>query len=268
MIRTPAVAGSFYPSDSAALTDALEGMTYAPDHRVRALGTLVPHAGYVYSGHISGDVYSHVDLPDRHIILGPNHTGLGKPLAMMRAGQWKTPLGTVTIDTELADVLLDLDSDLEDDVAAHRMEHAVEVQLPFLQFLSNDNLRFLPIVVGTIELETLSRLGKAIAQTVAEATGHVLLIASSDMNHYESDRTTRIKDGKAIEQVLARDPEALYEVVLREDISMCGFAPTVVMLTAANLLGAKKAELVGYGTSGDIYGDRDRVVGYAGIIIS
>ena len=268
MIRSPAVAGSFYPSEPAALTEALEGMTTASGDRIQALGMVVPHAGYVYSGHISGDVYSHVDLPERHIILGPNHTGLGKPLAMMRAGQWETPLGTAAIDTELADLLLDLDSYLEDDVAAHRMEHAVEVQLPFLQFLSNDDMRFVPIVVGTIDLEILSRLGKAIARAVADSTGRVLLIASSDMNHYESDRTTRIKDGKAIEQVLARDPEALHEVVLREDISMCGFAPTVVMLTAANLLGAKKAELVRYGTSGDVYGDRDRVVGYAGIIIS
>ena len=268
MIRTPAVAGSFYPSESGALTDALEVMTYAAGHRVQALGMVVPHAGYVYSGHISGDVYSHVDLPDRHIILGPNHTGLGKPLAMMRAGQWETPLGTANIDSELADALLDLDSDLEDDAEAHRMEHAIEVQLPFLQFLTNDDMRFVPIVVGTIELEMLSRLGKAIAQAVADSTSPILLTASSDMNHYESDRTTRIKDGKAIEQVLGRNPEALYEVVLREDISMCGFAPTVVMLTAANLLGARQAELVRYGTSGDIYGDRDRVVGYAGIIIS
>ena len=268
MIRSPAVAGSFYPTESAALTDALGGMTYARDDRVRALGIVVPHAGYVYSGHIAGAVYSNVNLPARHIILGPNHTGLGRPLAMMRTGQWKTPLGMVNIHTELADVLLGLDSELENDVDAHRMEHALEVQLPFLQFLSNDDIRFVPIVIGTIDLEVLSRLGKAIARAVAASEKSVLLIASSDMNHYESDRTTRVKDGKAIERVLGRNPEALYEVVLKEDISMCGFAPTVVMLTAANLLGAKQAELVRYGTSGDVYGDRDRVVGYAGIVIS
>ena len=268
MIRIPAVAGRFYPSDSTSLTNVLNSMIYSPKHRIQSIGMVVPHAGYVYSGRIAGDVYSHVDLPDRYIILGPNHTGLGKPLALMRTGRWKTPLGQIHIDTELAEALLALDSNLEDDFEAHRMEHALEVQLPFLQFLLNNNMRFVPIVVSTIDLETLCRLGKAIAEAVTNSSERILLIASSDMNHYESDRTTRIKDRKAIDQILSRDPKALYEVVLKENISMCGFAPTVVMLIAANILGARDAELVRYGTSGDVYGDRDRVVGYAGILIS
>jgi AmmeMemoRadiSam system protein B len=268
MLRNPAVAGSFYPADSTALSDALGGMTHDYPHPVRALGMMAPHAGYVYSGHIAGDVYSHVDLPNRTIILGPNHTGRGKPLAIMSDGQWQTPLGQATIDSDLANTLLAMDTGLEDDLEAHQMEHAIEVQLPFLQFLGNQDMRFVPIVVGTTDIEGLTRLGRAIGRVVAESDERVLIIASSDMNHYESDRVTRIKDNKAIERVLDRNPQALHDVVTDEDISMCGFAPTIVMLTAVNLLGARQAELVQYGTSGDIYGDRDRVVGYAGIVIS
>ena len=268
MIRTPAVAGSFYPSDSSALTHALREMTHVHSHRLKALGIVVPHAGYVYSGAIAGEVFSRVQLPERFIMLGPNHTGLGRPLSMMSSGEWETPIGRASIDTDLAQALLQLDPDLEDDAEAHRLEHALEVELPFLQLLAGENMKFLPIVVGTSNLNALLQLGEAVARAAAGCARPILIVASSDMNHYESDQITRAKDRKAIERVLERDPTGLYAVVLKEDISMCGFAPTVVMLTACNALGAEHAELVRYRTSGDVSGERDRVVGYAGIAIS
>ena len=270
MVRTPAVAGRFYPGDAPDLIEALESMTRASTtrRRARALGVVAPHAGYVYSGAIAGDVFTSVELPDRFILLGPNHTGMGRPLSMTCAGGWDTPLGTASIDSDLAAALLEADPELEDDTEAHANEHALEVEIPFLQFLVGPELRFVPIVVGVSALEPLIRLGKAVANVVARSDSPILIVASSDMNHYESDAVTRIKDRKAIDRVLERNPEGLHETVFREDISMCGFAPTVAMLTAANALGASRAELVRYGTSGDVFGERERVVGYAGITVA
>jgi AmmeMemoRadiSam system protein B len=156
---------------------------------------------------------------------------------------------------------------LTEDSAAHRAEHAIEVELPFLQMI-HPGAEFVPIAVGTGRLLLLEKLGEALATTIQELGHDVLIIASSDMNHYEDDATTRVKDAKAIEKILALDPGGLYETVMNESISMCGFGPAVAMLTAAKRLGAKKAELVQYATSGDVSGDRSMVVGYAGVIVS
>lgn len=271
MIRAPAVAGSFYPSDPSVLARAVREMTDGRDDDrapIDALGIVVPHAGYVYSGSIAGEVFSRVRLPDRYILLGPNHTGIGPPLAIMSDGEWETPIGRAVIDSDLAGALMEMDPELEPDAEAHRLEHALEVELPFLQLLVGKGLRFVPVVVGTANPGSLQRLGDVVARAVADSSRPVLILASSDMNHYESDAVTRVKDRKAIDRILGRDASGLREVVIREGISMCGFAPTVAMLTAVNALGAAHAELLGYGTSGDIFGDRDRVVGYAGIVIS
>jgi len=129
-------------------------------------------------------------------------------------------------------------------------------------------VQFVPITVGTINLQRLKALGRAIAKVIQTVAPQALIVASSDMNHYESDAVTRVKDSKAIDQILAMNPEGLYEVVGRENISMCGYGPAVVMLTAANILGVSKAELVRYATSGEASLDFDHVVGYAGIIVS
>jgi AmmeMemoRadiSam system protein B len=155
---------------------------------------------------------------------------------------------------------------LTEDSAAHRSEHAIEVELPFLQVLSPD-VQFVPIAIGTGQLLILEHLGVALARVIEASAEPVLMIASSDMNHYEDDATTRVKDGKAIDKILALDPPGLYETIMNESISMCGFGPTVAMLTAAKQLGAKSAKLVQYATSGDVSGDRDMVVGYAGIVV-
>ena len=262
-IRHPAVAGRFYPADPETLRNDVEIYLHSTHVKSFALGCVVPHAGYIYSGHVTGAVLSQIEIPPRVILMCPNHTGRGTPLAINRQGSWITPLGEVSVDFDLASQLRQACPLLYEDTEAHRTEHAAEVELPFLQVL-NPNMKFVPIAIGTGDFATLEGLGHAIANVITEA-GNVLIIASSDMNHYESDAITRIKDQKAIERILALDPRGLYDVVQQENITMCGYGPTVCMLTAARQLGARSAELVKYATSGDISGDRDMVVGYAGI---
>ena len=265
-IRPPAVAGQFYPGKPEKLLHDIREYTSPADEKFRALGCVVPHAGYMYSGPVAGALYSALELPRRFVILCPNHTGVGAPLAIMSSGSWVTPLGEVPIDSVLAEALKTKFPLLSEDEAAHRSEHALEVQLPFLQALVKE-FTFVPIVVGTGRLDVLQALGKVIANVIKESAEPTMVIASSDMNHYESDSVTRVKDQRAIDRVLALDPAGLHEIVQRESISMCGFGPAVAMLTAAKILGATRAELVRYATSGDISGDRDYVVGYAGIAV-
>jgi MEMO1 family protein len=266
-IREPAVAGRFYPGDAEKLRAEIRDYTRATaEEKLRAIGCVVPHAGYVYSGHVAGAVYERLELPRRYVILCPNHTGAGHPLAMMAEGAWRTPLGDAPIDSELAKQLLAAFPLLGEDDQAHRAEHALEVQLPFLQTLVPD-FRFVPIVVGTGRLEVLSALGESIAKVLQPGSERVMVIASSDMNHYESDSATRVKDRFAIDRLLALDPKGLWEVVRERNISMCGYGPAVAMLTAARRMGATRAELIKYATSGDVSGDRDMVVGYAGVAV-
>ena len=266
MMRAPAVAGRFYPADSAVLRADVTSYLSPPRHRICAIGCLAPHAGYIYSGQVAGSVFSRIEIPGRCIVLCPNHTGSGHPLALMDEGEWRTPLGNVPIDSELASALLAEFPALARDAAAHESEHAIEVELPFLQVV-RPKVKFVPIAVGTSRLLLLEQLGEAIATVVREQKGPVLIIASSDMNHYEDDASTRIKDRKAIDKILALDPQGLHDTVINESISMCGFGPAVAMLVAAKKLGATRAELVQYATSGDANGERDRVVGYAGIVV-
>ncbi len=267
-VRTPAVAGKFYPRRPEELRRAVQEYTSARGTGcIAALGCIAPHAGYIYSGHVAAAVYSRLEIPNRVIILCPNHTGMGHPLAVMTRPAWQTPLGDVESDSELGTALLQRFPSLREDSAAHRSEHAIEVQLPFLQTLRPD-LTFVPIALGTSDFSVLRELGEALADVVSAQADKVLIIASSDMNHYESDAVTRVKDHKAIERVLALDPRGLWEVVMNEDISMCGFGPSVAMLTAAKRLGATSATLLKYATSGDVSGDREMVVGYAGIVVN
>jgi len=273
VVRQPAVAGRFYPANAQHLRAEVETYTTArasaaaeSETKIRAMGCVVPHAGYMYSGHVAGAVYRRLELPRSFVILCPNHTGMGEPLAIMSQGAWHTPLGDAPIDEELAERLKSRLPLLSDDAAAHQYEHALEVQLPFLQVLV-PGFKFVPITVGTSNFEVLSALGKVIGAAVAEAGEPVLVIASSDMNHYESDKVTRVKDRRAIDQLLALDARGLYDIVHQADISMCGYGPAVAMLTAARKLGATRAELIRYATSGDVSGDYDMVVGYAGVAV-
>jgi len=267
ILRHPAVAGRFYPRDPASLREeAGSYLAVAQSAPIHAVGCIAPHAGYMYSGHVAGAVFARTEIPQSCIVLCPNHTGMGTPLSIMSEGAWETPLGDVPIDSTLAANLMQRFSALQEDSAAHRAEHAAEVELPFLQ-LRQPDLRFVPIALGTAQFEPLEQLGMAIADVIAAQEQPVLIVASSDMNHYESDTVTRIKDHRAIERILVLDSRGLYDVVTQQDISMCGFGPAVAMMTAARRLGAKSAELVKYATSGDISGDRDKVVGYAGIVV-
>ena len=269
-LRHPAVAGRFYPhnpEDLRAEAQAYLSQTKsAHEAPVKAIGCIAPHAGYIYSGHVAGAVFARMEIPQRCIVMCPNHTGMGHALSMMSEGAWETPLGEVPIDAGLAIALKQRYSALHDDPAAHRREHAAEVELPFLQ-LRQPQLRFVPIALGTGQFEPLAQLGHALADVITAQKEPVLIVASSDMNHYESDADTRVKDHKAIERILSLDPRGLYDVVTQQDISMCGFGPAVAMLTAARQLGAKSAELVKYATSGDVSGDHDMVVGYAGVVV-
>jgi AmmeMemoRadiSam system protein B len=264
--RHPAVAGRFYPRDPDDLRAQVESYLPTSGDTISALACVVPHAGYMYSGHVAGAVYARLTIPRRIILMCPNHTGMGHPLAIMSAGTWETPLGQVPIDSAFAADLKDRFPLLNEDAEAHRAEHGAEVQLPFIHSRRPD-CTFVPIALGTSRYEVLEALGIAMAEAVLAIGEPVLIIASSDMNHYENDTITRIKDQKAIERILVMDAQGLFDVVMNEDISMCGFGPTVVMLTAARRLGATNAELVRYATSGDVSGDRERVVGYAGIIV-
>ncbi len=281
ILRNPAVAGRFYPADANTLTRDVysylspnkEELTQDDSSRERfsaksipALGCIVPHAGYVYSGRVAGAVFAALDLPKHFLILGPNHTGMGQPLAIMCQGAWKTPLGTLKINSPLVAALLKRFPLLVEDAEAHRAEHAIEVQLPFLQTLQPD-CSFVPITIGTSQLDVLTALGETIAEVVSAQPEPVLIIASSDMNHYENDAITRAKDHSAIKQILALNTHGLADTVKKEQISMCGVWPTLVMLAATKKMGARAAQLVRYATSGDVSGDRHRVVGYAGILI-
>lgn len=265
-VRHPAVAGRFYPRDRDTLLQNLQSYLSPQAPATPALGCLAPHAGYVYSGAVAGAVFANLELPQRCIVLCPNHTGKGRPLSIMSSGAWETPLGPAPIDAPLAETLKNNFPLLTEDDNAHRSEHAIEVELPFLQTRRPD-FTFVPIALGTGQFDVLEKLGEALADTLQSLSERILIVASSDMNHYENDALTRKKDLKAIERILALDAQGLFEVVTREHISMCGFGPAIVMLTATKRLGATSAELIKYATSGDVSGDRDMVVGYAGIIV-
>ena len=266
MLRLPAVAGKFYPGHPRELTSLIAKFTdrKSAAEPVHVRACLVPHAGYVYSGVVAGAVFSRIFLPKCILLLGVRHFPRGEPLAILSEGSWRTPLGDAAIDSSLAQRLRAACPALREDAAAHSQEHSLEVQLPFLQEL-DPGFSFVPVVLGTIRFDQLVQVGEGIARVLSEGKEEILVVTSSDMNHYEDDATTRSKDRKAIDRMLQFDAKGLYQVCRDEQISMCGLGPAVAMLTAMQRLGAKKAELVRYATSGDAAGDRDAVVGYAGM---
>jgi MEMO1 family protein len=269
MLRLPAVAGRFYPSNPKELTALVREYSRPDPHHpaTPAKACLTPHAGYMYSGHVAGAVLSRIDLPQKIIILGVRHYPRGEDAAILSSGAWRTPLGDAPIDEALAEALREACPLLREDNVAHSGEHSLEVQVPFLQVLA-PGFTFVPIALGTLRFESLVSVGEAMGRVLANSTENVALLTTSDLNHYEDDATTRIKDRKAIDQLLALDPRGLYDTCRNEEISMCGLGPAVAMLTALYALGVKKAELVKYATSADVSGDLDQVVGYAGMIFS
>lgn len=265
MTRQPAVAGSFYPGDRSQLTRAVQAALGTPQP-APAIGVMAPHAGYLYSGAVAGATFAAVAIPETVIVLGPDHHGLGPGLALYGSGTWQTPMGNVPIAADLATELQRVMPQLIDAPDSHRLEHSLEVQLPFLKHLQPE-LRLLPVMIGHLPLATLLAFGAALAETMARQSRRPLLVASSDMTHYEAGAVARVKDQSAIERILALDPEGLYQTVRDGRITMCGVLPTVVMLAAARALCAASAELICYANSGDVTGDQSSVVGYAGVVV-
>jgi MEMO1 family protein len=266
MLRKPAVAGQFYAESSDLLRSQVEQYVEKTSVNESARVLICPHAGLIYSGPVAGAVYSRVRLPEHVLLIGPNHTGLGPPVSVYGDGSWNMPNGVVPIDRDLASRLLERCRSAERDTEAHRFEHCLEVQLPFLQYFRSQ-LAILPVILMSTRLDVCRELGEAMASVIREASEPVLMIASTDMSHYEPDAVAREKDRWAIDKILALDPVGLHRIVREKQISMCGFAPTVAALFAAVRLGASRASLIKYMTSGETSGDYSRVVGYAGIVI-
>ncbi len=266
MVRSPVVSGSFYPGSKNELIDTLKTLVGEKLERQKVLGAISPHAGYVYSGRVMGSVFSRIEVPDTVVILAPNHTGYGGPYSLWPEGSWKTPLGETSTDEELVSEILNSCDLLEKDKEAHVREHAAEVILPFLQYI-NPQVKIVVIVIKTSNLEDLEIIGKSIGQVLRKTRTSALVVASSDMTHYESQLSADKKDKSAIAEIVALREEGLYNVVRESNITMCGVCPVISMIVCSKERGATKAELIRYATSGDVSGDYEQVVGYAGMII-
>jgi AmmeMemoRadiSam system protein B len=265
MVRHPYVAGYFYPGEAAELKATVAGLVDKKAPKENVIGLLVPHAGYVYSGPVTGATISRVKFKDTFIIIGPSHSGMGKPFSVMTAGTWRTPLGDVNIDAELAVKMVAVSNYLEADEEAHRQEHAVEVQLPFLQYFKPD-VRIVPVIIAGEGAAVYPEIGRDIARAVKELKKNVVVMASGDMTHYEPHLQAKEKDLYAVEAMLKLDTAELARRYKERRITMCAFPPVMCVMAAAKELGATRGELVTYRTSGDASGDYDQVVGYAGVI--
>jgi len=265
MIRNPYVAGYFYPAEAVELKATVAGLVDTKAPKVNAIGLLVPHAGYKYSGPVTGATISRIIFKKTFIIIGPSHSGLGKPFSIMVEGTWQTPLGNVEVDTGLARAIVSTSKHLKADVEAHREEHAVEVQLPFLQYFKPD-VRIVPIIIGGPGADIYREIGKDIARAVKELGREVVIMASGDMTHREPQAAAKEKDLYAVEAMLNLDADELTRRYKSRRISMCAYPPVSCVISAVKELGATGGELVKYQTSGDATGDYDEVVGYAGVI--
>ncbi len=260
------MAGQFYSDSPLKLSENVRSYMEVSVPRERAVGVLSPHAGLMYSGRVAGAVYSRLEFPHTFILIGPNHTGIGKDVSIMASGEWEIPTGRLKVDRSIAENILERSEGIEEDASAHKVEHSLEVQLPFILHYSS-SAQIVPIVMKSDSLQACREVGEAVAAAVKDADYPVTIVASSDMSHYVSESVARSKDKEAIDRILALDPSGLYNTVIEMNISMCGFAPATAMLYASLILRARKAELVKYSTSGEISGDYSHVVGYAGIII-
>jgi len=278
-LRKPTVAGSFYAGDPTSLKKEIEncflhklGPGELPSTIIKGereiVGLISPHAGYIYSGPIAANGFYKIALdgkPDTIIILGPNHRGFGEDISIMVEGKWETPLGELEIDTDIAENILKNSKTIKKDKKAHQYEHSIEVQLPFIQYIFGKNTKFVPICMTRQDINTDIEIAQSICSSVVDK--NILIIASSDFTHYEPQEYAKNIDKQAINAILNFNPKKLYDMIYRQNLSMCGPGPITVMLIACKTLGAKKAELLKYATSGDVSGMYDQVVGYASIII-
>ncbi|MBD3387964.1 MAG: AmmeMemoRadiSam system protein B [Candidatus Altiarchaeales archaeon] len=271
MIRRPAVAGQFYSGSVSGLKEQVESCLDLNAERFDALGVVSPHAGLMYSGPVAGAVYSRINMPDTFVILGPNHHGLGADFGIMTEGIWNMPFGDVRVDSMLAREIFKNCGSLEEDPFGQEREHSLEVQVPFMQYFS-DSFQIVPIALRHYSpdegfLGVCEDIGNAIASVVSKVDSRVVIVASTDFTHYQPQEVAEENDHAALDAILSLDAGALFKEVSSRGISMCGYAPVAVMLTACKGLGASRAELVKYLTSGDTTGDYSAVVGYGGVVV-
>lgn len=266
MNRKPVVAGQFYPAGRKSLEDEVRRFLSTESKPQNAIAAIVPHAGYIYSGSVAGAVFASVVVTEHVVVLSPNHTGMGARAAVWTSGSWQIPTGTIPVDEELSRDILKRSSELSDDMTAHISEHSLEVELPFL-LERQPRLKIVPITVSHLNATTCKKIGAAIADAIKASKKDVLIVASTDMNHYEDQSSTLSKDNLAIEKLLNLDADGLLSTCGEHRISMCGVVPTAIAINAAKKLGAVKATLIKHATSGDVSGDYNAVVGYAGFII-
>ena len=265
MVREPVFAGAFYPASPKELKSMIQKMVDEKAEKQDVIGYYAPHAGYEYSGRLAGATVSRIIHKDTFVIMGPNHTGIGASFSIMTEGTWKTPLGEVEIDSKLAKKILAGSQYLEEDYVAHSREHSIEVQLPFIQYFKSD-FKIVPIILQDAEADVYRNIAHSIAKAIKESGKEVVIVASGDMTHYESQKMAKTKDAKAVESMVKLEAKELLARVHEFHITMCGYATASVLIFAAKELGADKAELVKYQTSGDATGDMSSVVGYAGVI--
>jgi hypothetical protein len=262
-MRRPAVAGQFYPGNERDLKDLIKKL--APEHppsKIKACGVVVPHAGYIYSGGVAADVYASIEGAPTFIILGPNHYMYGSAVALS-TDEWRTPLGSVQADKEFIDLLpIGI---IDRDELAHRSEHSIEVQIPFLQYFFK-GFKIVPIAIGLQDYDTVKEVASEIAAAIKKFDKRVVIIASSDFTHYEDVDVARRKDSSLIKHIEKLDVVGFYDELYRINATACGFGPIGAMMLACRERGSKEGKLLKYATSGDITGDR-QVVGYAGIAV-
>jgi len=279
-VRNPAYAGTFYEGNAQSLRAQIEdcfkhelgpkALPIVADSKLKSIiGLVCPHAGYMYSGPVAAHGYYYLaqdGRPDTIVIFGPNHTGAGSGIAIMREGTWRTPLGNVGVDTALADSVVSESSIIDMDEVAHLREHSIEVQLPWLQYLYGSSFKFIPICLLMQDFESSREVGTAVAKALRNK--NALVIASTDMTHYEPQKVAERKDKTVIDAALKLDEKALYSTVEANQVSMCGYGPVTATITAAKLLGTRNGKLLCYKTSGDAVGDYSAVVGYASLVFT
>jgi AmmeMemoRadiSam system protein B len=263
-MRAPAVSGQFYPRSKNDLQREISRcFESVPMGERPVLGAVVPHAGYIYSGNTAAYVYSVLPGADTFVLLGPNHTGYGSPVSVS-SEKWSTPMGDVNTDLEFIKALPK--RIIDTDESAHKYEHSIEVQLPFLQHRFSD-FNIVPICMGMQDEETAIEVGMELAEAVRKMNRKIVIIASSDFSHYKRDKVAREDDAYFISSILGMDIPGFYRKLYERNATVCGYGPISAMLAASKALGAKKASLLKYSTSGDTTGDLAAVVGYAGIIV-
>ncbi len=261
--RRPVVAGLFYPKDREELWETLESICGVRKEKYNPKAILSPHAGYIYSGRVACGLFSSIKIKKTAILIGPNHRSVGHPLALYNGEIWETPLGNVSINTEISDKLA-MHPLFSYDNIAHAYEHSIEVQIPFLQYISEGRISIVPICVGDIGYNEAVEAGKVLADVLEGRDAFIVI--SSDMSHYVPDEVARKEDGVLIRAMENMNTEELYTKAITYGISMCGLLPAVIGIEASKLLGAERGVLVDYATSGEVTGDYESVVGYCSMV--